>query len=390
MSERNGHGESPDRLANATLAVHAGRDPRPGEALTQAPVHASVFRAGGERSYAREGNPTWAAFEGAVAALEGAADAVAFPSGLAAAGAFLGTLPKGARVLVARTAHVELRRLLAELSADDRLEVEIGDPGDPSPFAAAVASADLVWVDSIANPTLEVAPIEAIATVAERNGTVLAVDATLATPILQRPLALGADVVLHSASKYLGGHSDLLLGVIATKDPSVADILRKRREGGGATPGTTESWLALRGIRTLELRVERGQASAALLARRLDSHPEVVDVRYPRPEDAGDHGSLDGRGAMISFTVAGGAGRADAVCAAVRLVIHAGSLGGVESLIERHARWHSEPGIPPGLLRLSVGCEDPGDLWRDLDRALRVTSSRRKPFNPRRVPTRAV
>jgi cystathionine gamma-synthase len=389
MSASNGHGGSPDRLAPATLAVHAGRNQRPGEALTSPPVHASVFHAGGEHSYAREGNPTWAAFERAVAALEGAADAVAFPSGLAAAAAFLDTLPRGARVVVARTAHVELRRLLSELHAGGDLVVEVADPGDWPAFRAALAGVDLAWVDSIANPTLEVAPVEAISAVARRSGAALAVDATLATPVLQRPLSIGADVVLHSASKYLGGHSDLLLGVVATNDPSVAGALRAGRERGGSTPGTMESWLALRGLRTLELRIERGQASAELLARRLAEHPEVLEVRYPRPADAGDEGPLDGRGAMVSFTVAGGARRADAVCDAVRLVIHAGSLGGVESLIERHARWHSEPGIPPALLRLSVGCEDPGDLWHDLDRALRITSRGSAEVSPPRVPTRA-
>jgi cystathionine gamma-synthase len=371
----NGNGSRPHRLAPATLAVHGGRTRFPGEPLSQPPVLASVYHAGAERSYAREGNPTWRGFEEALTSLEGGADSVAFSSGMAAAAALIATFEPGARIVVADSAHIEVRRLLADAAAGRGLRVEPADAGDPASFRAAVAGASAAWIDSITNPMLDVAPIDAIAAAARASGVTLIVDATLATPILQRPLALGADAVLHSASKYLGGHSDLLLGAVATREPGLAARLRRHRESVGATPGTMEAWLALRGLRTLDLRLERGQASAVVLARRLGSHPEVLEVRFPPAAAAGPGGPLAGRGAMISFTVAGGAERADAVCESVGLILHAGSLGGVETLIERHARWHDEPSVPPGLLRLSVGCEHPDDLWRDLDDALRATSA---------------
>jgi len=383
----NGHDPASRPPATATVAVHAGRAVGPGEPLAVPATFASVYRAGGEAGYAREGGATWGSFERALAELEGARDAVAFSSGMAAAEALLATVPRGGRVVVARSAHVEVRRLLADLDDDGVLRAQPADASDPRAFAAALEGAALAWVDSISNPNLEVADVGAIAAGARRAGVPLAVDATLATPILQRPLALGADVVLHSASKYLGGHSDLLLGAVATRDPKLAERVRGRRARTGATPGTMEAWLALRGLRTLDLRIKRGQASAGLLAERLAGHPEVASVRYPGSADAGPGAPLDGPGAMIAFEVAGEEKRADAVCEAVRLVIHAGSLGGVETLIERHARWHDEPAVAPGLLRLSVGCEDPGDLWRDLDRALRTTA--RRSALRRSEPTRA-
>jgi cystathionine gamma-synthase len=372
----NGHPrpQPADELDPATLVVHAGRTVAPGEPLSPPPALASVYRAGEALTYAREGNPTWSAFERAIAALEGAADAVAFSSGMGAAVALLGKLDAGSRVVVAHSAHVEVRRLLAELEDDRVLRVELADAGDPDAFVAALDGAALAWIDSISNPTLEVAAVGAIAAGARARGVTLVVDSTLATPILQRPLALGADAVLHSASKYLGGHSDLLLGVVATRDHQRSAGLRRRRERLGATPGTMEAWLALRGLRTLELRLKRGQASAAVLAGRLASHPDVLDVRYPGLAHPGAIPWLAGPGAMISFSVAGGPGRADAVCDAVRLITNAGSLGGVETLIERHARWHDEPSVPAALLRVSVGCEDADDLWRDLSRALAETA----------------
>ncbi len=387
----NGHRASPSvhALDRATVAVHAGRAPAPGDPLSPPPVLASVYRAGHGLSYAREGNPTWEAFEHAVAGLEEATDAVAFSSGMAAAATLLGTLETGSKVVVARTAHVEVRRLLLELDAERRIRTEVVGADGPDSFTAALDGAAMAWVDSIANPTLEVADVDVIAAGARARGVALVVDSTLATPILQRPLARGADAALHSAGKYLGGHSDLLLGVIATREPELASRLRRRRERLGATPGTMEAWLALRGLRTLSLRVERGQASAGVLAARLASHPDVLDVRYPGLARSATDASLAGSGAMISFTVAGGADRADAVCDAVRLVTNAGSLGGVETLIERHARWHNEPDVPAALLRLSVGCEHVDDLWWDLDQALATTAARPDPVTPHPEPAHA-
>lgn len=380
MAQQRTGTESPTRtgLDPATLAVVAGRDRGAGAPLAAPPVFASAFQTGDGPAYAREGNPTWAAFEAAVAALEAGDHAVSFSSGMAAAAALCATVPSGSRVLVATDAHVEVRALLAELASREAFEVVQADPADCDEFVAACEGARLVWLDSISNPMLEVAELDRIAAGAKQAGALVVVDATLATPMLQRPLDLGAHAVLHSASKYLGGHSDLLLGVVATSDPTLAWDLRERRSRLGSTPGTMEAWLALRGLRTLALRVDRGQRSATLLASRLARHPDVEVVRYPGlRREAGR--ALSGPGAMISFEVTGGAERADALCATLEVVVNAGSLGGVETLIERHARWHDEPSVPPALLRLSVGCEDVEDLWADLLGALEATRSAAAP-----------
>jgi cystathionine gamma-synthase len=184
------------------------------------------------------------------------------------------------------------------------------------------------------------------------------VDNTFASPLLQQPLSLGADVVVHSATKLIGGHSDLLLGVVVARNPEIVERLVSARTLHGATPGALESFLALRGLRTLPLRLAAGQESAALLAERLADHPAVEEVRYP------------GSGVMLSFVVTGGAPVADGVCDRVRLLVPATSLGGVETTIERRQKYAGDAHVPPGLLRMSVGIEDPDDLWTDLSRAL--------------------
>jgi len=203
---------------------------------------------------------------------------------------------------------------------------------------------------------------------------VLAVDSTFSTPLIQRPLELGAELVVHSATKYLGGHSDLLLGIAITRSDELADRLRKRRELAGATPGALEAYLAIRGVRTLPLRLERACASAGQLARHLDAHPAVTVVRYaglpghPTRETA--RRFMTSSGAIVSFDVLGGAERADVVCRSLRIIRHPTSLGGVESTIERRAAIPGQTHLPPGLLRLSVGCEHVKDLIADLDQAL--------------------
>jgi cystathionine gamma-synthase len=202
----------------------------------------------------------------------------------------------------------------------------------------------------------------------------IVVDSTLATPIAQRPLELGADLVMHSATKYLGGHSDLLLGAVVAASDQRARQLRERRELAGATPGALEAYLAVRGMRTLALRLQRASASAAELAERLAGHAGVATVRYPGRPDHPTHATarsfMAGFGAVVSFEVEGGAERADAVCRSLRVIRHATSLGGVESTIERRAAIPGQTHLPPGLLRLSVGCEHPDDLWRDLQEGL--------------------
>jgi len=238
----------------------------------------------------------------------------------------------------------------------------------------------MLWLDSISNPLLDVPELDLLAQAAHDQGVLVVVDATLATPILQRPLALGADIVVHSATKAIGGHSDLLLGVAVARTQETAARLGDARTMFGAVPGTFEAWLALRGLRTLSLRVERAQETASRLAADLATREEVKWVRYPALASDPAHGAaerlLDGPGTMIAFEIEGGAERAEAICEAVEVITHAASLGGVETLIERHGRWCSASHVPSGLLRLSVGCEHPDDLWRDLDRALAATSAR--------------
>ena len=369
-------GEGLDR---STVAVRAGRgNASPGDPLNPAPVFASAFHDDGTLGYARDGNPTWSAFEEAIGALDGG-DAVTFSSGMAAVAAVLEGVGAGERIVVARSAYVEVRRLLEERRASGKLALSAVDPNETEEMLAAIPGSRLVWIDAISNPLLDVPDLRRIAEAAKAAGSTLLVDATLATPMLLRPIELGADLVLHSATKYIGGHSDLLLGVITARDRHWADRLRRARTTLGAVPGTMETFLGLRGLRTLPLRIERGQAGAALLAERLAGHPQVRAVRYPGLECDPSHAEasrlLDGFGAMLSFEATGGTARADAICSEVSVFTHATSLGGVESLIERHSRWHAEPAVPESLLRISVGCEHPEDLWRDLEGALTRTAS---------------
>jgi cystathionine gamma-synthase len=233
----------------------------------------------------------------------------------------------------------------------------------------------LVWAETPNNPLVGITDLTALADAAHQRGAKLAVDATLATPLLQRSLALGADFVVHSATKYLAGHADSLLGVVVTADEAGAEALIERRAMTGAVPGPFEIFLGLRGIRTLALRVERSQANAAELAHRLAEHPAVSRVRYPGLDDDPGHElatrQMSGFGAMIAFEVGSGQDGAEAVCAAVERIANATSLGGVETLVERRGRYPEErEHVPANLIRLSVGCEHVEDLWADLEQAL--------------------
>jgi cystathionine gamma-synthase len=324
-----------------TVAVHAGRpSAAPGAPVGPGIELSSTYHAGGEVTYGRESNPTWRAFEEAVGALEGG-QAVAFASGMAAVAAVFSSLPVGAAVCMPPAAYHGTRSLLADRA--DRLVL-----------TDDLRTADLVWVETPSNPTLEVTDIAGV--VAQARG-VVAVDNTFATPLLQRPLDLGADVVVHSATKLLSGHSDILLGVAVTRSDDWLEKLRRRRSKHGAIPGPFEAFLALRGLRTLPVRLERASASAAVLVGRLAEHPAVAGVRYP------------GFGTVLAFDL-GTADVADAVVDRLRLVVSGTSLGGVETLVERRNKWEGEERVPPGLLRLSVGLEHVEDLWADLSEAL--------------------
>jgi cystathionine gamma-synthase len=365
--------EEPD-VRPETLVVSAGRpQTKPDSPLSPPVVFASTYRAGGPVGYGRDGNPTWEAFEGAIGALEGGTG-TAFSSGMAAATTLLEGLRIGARVLAPTSAYMGVRSYLRDCAATGRLAVEFADITDTPATLAACRETDLLWLESPTNPLIGVADLAALIDGAHALGAVVVVDNTFATPLLQRPLDLGADAVLHSVTKYLAGHADLLMGAIVTRDPELREGLLHRRHLYGGVPGAMDAFLALRGLRTLAVRLERAQASAQILAGRLDAHPVVERVRYPGlPGDPGNplaRRQMRGFGAMLSFDVRGGARAAERVCEAARVITYATSLGGVESLMERRARWPGDADMPPGLIRLSVGIEHVEDLWADLERSL--------------------
>ena len=343
----------------ATIAVTSGRPPhQPDNPLNEPLTMASTYVAGGDVEYGRYGNPTWAAFEKALGDLEGGR-CLAFASGLAAVSTILDLVGQGAKVVAPRHAYLGSIGQIADLEARGRITAELVDVTDTDAVVKACADAALVWLESPTNPALEVAEIEPIVAAAHEAGAYVVVDNTFATPLLQQPLSLDADLVVHSATKFIAGHSDVLLGAVVTKDDQLHDVLKKRRDMIGATPGTFETWLALRGLRTLHVRLERAQANAAELVRRLGDHPAIGEVRYP------------GFGAVISVVLAEGAMAADLLTRKTTLWVHATSLGGVESTFERRRRWKTEPAtIPDGLVRMSVGIEDVDDLWDDLATAL--------------------
>jgi cystathionine gamma-synthase len=371
-----------------TIAVTAGRPTAvSGQPLNVPLVLASNFRAGAAEApvteYSRDGGTaTWHALEEAVGALEGGT-AVAFASGMGAATALLDLVPVGARVVVPTDSYSGVRALLFDGAALGRWKVDQVDITDTVATVAAVAGAgsdgsrqpaDLLWLESPTNPLIDVADLATLCRAGRVAGALVVVDNTFATPLGQQPLTLGADLVLHSATKFIGGHSDLLAGIAVAAGDELAARLFRRRQLAGATPGALEAFLALRGLRTLPVRLARAQESAVMLAARLLEHPTVERVRYPGLPDDPGHAlaaqQMNGFGAMLSFEVRGGAATADAVCRALRVVTNATSLGGVESTIERRAKLAGQEHIPPGLLRFSVGVEHVEDLWDDLSAAL--------------------
>ena len=346
-------------LHPASVAVTAGRPEHVPDAPFNTPVtFASTYVAGGDVEYGRYGNPTWTAFEEALGALEGGR-ALAFSSGLAAIATIFDLVGTGQKVVAARHTYHGSVMQLADLESRGRLRAQLVDIPNTAEVVAACDDASLVLVESPTNPALEVADIPAIVAAAHDAGAYVVVDNTFATPLLQRPLELGADLVVHSATKYLSGHSDVVMGAVVTRDDELYGVLKGRRDLIGAIPGPMEAWLALRGMRTLHLRVERAQANAQELVRRLSGHEAIAEVRYP------------GFGAIVSIVLTQGALAADLLTHKTKLWVHATSLGGVESTFERRRRWKTESAsIPEGLVRMSVGIEDVEDLWTDLVTAL--------------------
>ncbi|MHA7145872.1 trans-sulfuration enzyme family protein [Arthrobacter sp. TmT3-37] len=377
-------------LAPDTLTVAAGRPPREHDSPVNAPIvlsttyHETRAPEAGDRIYARGSNPTWDPFEEALGALEGAdLPALVFGSGLGAAAAALSLVPTGGAVVMPRHAYAGSISLAADLAAQGRFELHAVDIADTAAVRALLdalagrfdAGQVMLWLESPTNPMLEVAELSVLTDAAHTTGAVVVADNTFNTPIVHRPLEAGVDVVLHSVTKWLAGHSDVVLGALVTSEADLRARLLAHRTLHGAIAGPFEVWLALRGLRTLALRMERSQSTAASLAHRLADHPAVRRVRYPGlPTDPGHEraaAQFNGFGGIVSIELEDVA-TADALVSAVQLWLPATSLGGVESLVERRRRQPAEPvTVPESLVRLSVGIENPDDLWADLEQALR-------------------
>lgn len=375
----------------ATRAIHAGQDPEPITGAVTVPIfQTSTFaqRGVGEHTgyeYARTGNPTRTALETCLAALEGAERCVAFASGLAAEDAVFRLLSPGDHVVMADDVYGGTWRQIAQVHTRFGIEVSAVDLSDLDAVRAALRpTTRLVWAETPSNPLLKILDLAALAELAHEHGARLVADNTFATPALQQPLALGADVVVHSTTKYLGGHSDVVGGAVCT-DAATADELAFLQNAVGAVPGPFDAWLTLRGVKTLEVRMARHSENAAQVAAFLAAHPQVSEVAYPGLADHPGHElaarQMSAFGGMVSFRVAGGIDVAKRVAESTRLFFLAESLGGVESLIEHpgimtHA---SVAGtaleVPADLVRLSVGIESVTDLLADLENALAVAGA---------------
>jgi cystathionine gamma-synthase len=344
-----------------TSAITAGRpDAAPDASLNPPLIFSSTYHAGGPVGYGRYGNESWSALEAAIGELEGGAT-LSFSSGMAAVSAVFSILPIGAPVVASNQGYSGVMALLNQFHTSGRLEVRFVEITNTEEVISAMKGAALVWLESPTNPCLDIADLPALIAAAKKLGIGVAVDNTFATPLVQKPLVMGADIVMHSVTKYLSGHSDVVLGSLSTKDEALFTRLEQARRFNGSVPGPFEAWLALRGIRSFPIRFRAAEGNAKELVARLTQHPMVTKVRYP------------GFGAVISFEVEGTAEDAEKVCESSQLITHATSLGGIESLWERRRRWALEsPSVPEQLIRLSVGCEHVDDLWQDIQQALKV------------------
>jgi cystathionine gamma-synthase len=375
-----------EALRFETRAIHAGQDPEPVFGSVNVPIYQTStyvqddVGAPKRWDYARGGNPTREAFETALAALEGARRCFAFGSGMAAETTLLLTLAPGDHVVLADDAYGGTYRLLARVLGPWGLRMDTVDLADLDALSAVLQPRTrIVWIESPSNPLLKIVDIEAVAALAHAAGARVVVDNTFATPALQRPMSLGADAIVHSVTKYLGGHSDLIGGAIVTSDPEWTERLGFLTTALGAVPGPMDSYLGLRGLKTLALRMRAHGDGATAIAAMLEGHPRVTRVHYPGLATHPGHEvaarQMSGFGGMVSFEV-DTPEEALHVARSTRLFFLAESLGGVESLIEvpgpmTHASVAGSPlEVPPTLIRLSVGIEHPDDLVADLERAL--------------------
>jgi cystathionine gamma-synthase len=371
-----------------TLAIHAGQDPDPRTGAVVPPIYQTSTYAqdavGAPRlgyEYSRSGNPTRDALQECLAAIEGGRRGLAFASGLAAEDNILRLLRQGQRILLGNDAYGGTFRLI------DKVWKPLGFPWTAVDLTNLDAlhrdwpsDTGMVWLETPTNPLLTCIDIEAIAEVAHRRGAIVVVDNTFATPYLQRPITLGADVVVHSATKYLGGHSDVVGGFIAVDDDGLAERLRFTQNAAGAVPAPFDCYLVLRGVKTLGVRMDRHCENARAVVDLLAGHPAVERVLYPQLPDHPGHAAaakqMRDYGGMVSFTLTAGEAAARQIAAATRVFTLAESLGAVESLIEHpgamtHASVAGSPlEVPQNLVRLSVGIEHSADLVADLDQAL--------------------
>ena len=367
------HDASNEKLS--TRAVTAGRPPRADDSPLNTPISLnSTFTAGGPIGYGRYGNDTWSATESAISALEGGRSLI-FSSGMAAISAAFSILPWGARIVASNQGYSGVMTLLDQYSKSGRLKVSLVDISHTDEVLAQLPGADLLWLESPTNPCLDVAELPQLISAAKAAKILVMVDNTFATALTQRPLEMGADVVMNSVTKFLSGHSDVLMGSLSTNSVELFASLESSRKFNGSIAGPFEAWLALRGIRTFPLRFAQSCKSAQELAQRLSAHPKVSRVRYPGLVTDSQHERakkfMATYGAVLSFEIIGSGQDADRVCDSSSIITHATSLGGVESLWERRRRWPIEsPSVPETLIRFSVGCEDVEDLWEDIQRAL--------------------
>jgi cystathionine gamma-synthase len=388
MSNRAGPGEP----GFETLAIHAGQEPDPTWGAVVVPIYqTSTFAQSGAGDhhgfdYSRGGNPTRAALETCLAALDGGAAGFAFASGMAAEDAILRSLLRpGDKVVIPNVAYGGTSRLFDKVAVPWGVRYTAADGSDLDQVARAAVGAKMVWVETPTNPLLGITDLAAVAQVAHEQSALLVVDNTFASPYLQRPIDLGADVVVYSTTKYHGGHSDVIGGAVVTASRDVGELIGFTQFAVGAIAGPFDAWLTLRGVRTLAVRMERHCSNAASVAEYLSRHPAVETVYFPGLADHPGHkvaaAQMRDFGGMVSFSLVGGESMALAVCRATRIFTLAESLGGVESLIEHparmtHASVRGTPFAMPGnLVRLSVGIESETDLIADLERALATASA---------------
>lgn len=371
----------------STRAIHEGQESDPVTGAVVTPIHlSSTFAQDGVGAlrgfeYSRTGNPTRSSLETTLSSLEGAAHGHAFASGMAAEDAILRVLGPGDHVVLGNDAYGGTYRLVESVYRPAGISFSTVDLCRPEEVARAITpTTKIVWVETPSNPRLRIVDVRAVAEVAHASGARCVVDNTFATPYLQRPLSLGADAVVHSSTKYLGGHSDVVGGFVATSDEELSAHLAFVQNTVGAIPGPFDCYLVQRGLKTLAVRLDRQCASARTVAIHLLAHPAVAEVLYPGLASHPGHDlateQMRDYGAIVSFTLAGGEAAALAVAGATKVITLAESLGAVESLIEHPARMThlsvegSELAVDPALLRLSVGLETLDDILDDLDRAL--------------------